>query len=160
MITDIFELRPRYGEVDQMGYVYHANYLTYCHQARNEMLRKMGIDEINLDRNNIILPVISFEINYKKPAHYDELITIKTTIRELPKVRFSFEFEIRNQEKTLLTEAKSTVVFVNSQSRLPMSIPPFIENILNNTFKSDMLYEEELLTPDAVHERIDNEQLI
>ncbi len=160
MITDMFELRPRYGEVDQMGYVYHANYLTYCHQARNEMLRKMGIDEINLDRNNIILPVISFEINYKKPAHYDELITIKTTIRELPKVRFSFEFEIRNQEKTLLTEAKSTVVFVNSQSRLPMSIPPFIENILNNTFKSDMLYEEELLAPDAVHIRIDNEQLI
>ncbi|WP_166967425.1 acyl-CoA thioesterase [Yeosuana marina] len=138
MITDIFELRPRYGEVDQMGYVYHANYLTYCHQARNELLRKMNIDEINLEKNNIILPVISFEINYKKPAHYDELITIKTTIREQPKVRFSFEFEIRNQEKMLLSEAKSTVVFADSESRLPMSTPHFIEDILKDKFKSDI----------------------
>ncbi len=80
MITDMFELRPRYGEVDQMGYVYHANYVTYCHQARNELLRKLGIDEIKLEKKHIILPVISFEIIYKKPAYYDEHITIKTTM--------------------------------------------------------------------------------
>ena len=82
MISDKLQLRPRYGEVDQMGYVYHANYVTYCHQARNELLRKIGIDEIILENKQIILPVISFEINYKKPAHFDELITIKTIIKE------------------------------------------------------------------------------
>lgn len=138
MITDIFELRPRYGEVDQMGYVYHANYVTYCHQARNELLRKLGVDEIKLENSHIILPVISFEINYKKPAHYDELITIKTTIRKVPKVRFSFEFEIKNEQNTLLSIAKSTVVFADSQSRLPKNIPDFIENILKSKFKSDI----------------------
>ncbi len=134
----MFELRPRYGEVDQMGYVYHANYVTYCHQARNELLRKLGIDEIKLEKKHIILPVISFEIIYKKPAYYDEHITIKTTIREVPKVRLSFEFEIKNKQNTLLGKAKSTVVFVDSQSRLPKSIPDFIENIFKTKFKSDI----------------------
>ncbi|MCL5130322.1 MULTISPECIES: thioesterase family protein [unclassified Algibacter] len=135
MITDVFELRPRYGEVDQMGYVYHANYVTYCHQARNELLRKLGLDEIILENNNIILPVISFEINYKKPAHYDELITIKTIIKEMPKVRFCLEFEIKNEENILLSKAKTAVVFVDSESRLPKSIPSFIESILEAKFE-------------------------
>ncbi len=136
MITDIFELRPHYGEVDQMGYVYHANYVTYCHQARNELLRKLDIDEIRLKKKQIILPVISFEIIYRKPAYYDEIITIKTTIREAPKVRLTFEFEIKNEQNILLSKAKSTVVFVDSQSRLPKSVPDFIENILKTKFKS------------------------
>ncbi|GAL90491.1 acyl-CoA thioesterase [Jejuia pallidilutea] len=136
MITDVFKLRPRYGEVDQMGYVYHANYVSYCHQARNELLRKLGLDEITLDDNNVILPVISFDIIYKKPAHYDELITIKTTIKELPKVRFNFEFEIRNEQNTLLSKAKSTVVFANSKSRLPVSTPSFVAHKLIREFEN------------------------
>lgn len=139
MITDVFELRPRYGEVDQMGYVYHANYVTYCHQARNELLRKIGLDEITLDDNDVMLPVISFNINYKKPAHYDELITIKTTIKELPKVRFNFEFEIKNAQNTLLSKAKSTVVFANSKSRLPMITPDFVEDVLKPKFENAII---------------------
>jgi acyl-CoA thioester hydrolase len=137
MITDLFKLRTRYGEVDKMGYVYHVNYVTYCHQARNELLRKLGLDEIQLEKEQLILPVISFDIKYKKPAHFDDLITIKTTIKEMPKVRFSFEFEIRNEQNILLNTATSTVVFVDSESRLPMSIPSFIENILKTKFKSE-----------------------
>jgi len=134
MITDVLELRPRYGEVDQMGYVYHANYVSYCHQARNELMRKLGVDEIILEQNKIILPVISFEINYKKPAHFDELITVKTIIREMPKVRFNFEFEIRNEQNLLLIKAKSTVVFVDRESRLPKKVPEFIQKIFKNKF--------------------------
>jgi acyl-CoA thioester hydrolase len=137
MITDLFKLRTRYGEVDKMGYVYHVNYVTYCHQARNELLRKLGLDEIILEDKQVILPVISFDIKYKKPAHFDDLISIKTTIKEMPKVRFSFEFEIRNEHDVLLNTAKSTVVFVDSKSRLPIMIPSFIENILKTKFKSE-----------------------
>ena len=136
MITDVFELRPRYGEVDKMGYVYHANYVTYCHQARNELLRKIGLDEVNLEKNHIMLPVISFDIKYKKPAHYDERIIIKTTIKKMPKVRFSLEFEIKNEQNILLGEAKSTVVFVDSQSRSPKNVPRFIEKILETNFEN------------------------
>ncbi|MEO9571634.1 MAG: thioesterase family protein [Polaribacter sp.] len=135
MITDKIQLRPRYGEVDKMGYVYHANYVTYCHHARNELLRKLGLDEIILEKNQIILPVISFDIKYKKAAHFDELITIKTIIKEKPKVRFHFEFEIKNEQNLLLSKAKSTVVFADYKSRLPKSIPGFIENILESKIK-------------------------
>ncbi|RED44024.1 acyl-CoA thioester hydrolase [Winogradskyella eximia] len=139
MITDLFQFRPAYGDVDQMGYVYHANYLKYCHQARNELLRKLDLDEAILEKNNIILPVISFNINYKKPAYFDEVITIKTTIKEMPKIRFNFEFEIRNEQNIFLSKAKSTIVFANSQSRLPKNIPGFIEQILKPKFKTNMV---------------------
>ena len=130
MITNLFQLRPRYGEVDKMGYVYHANYVVYCHQARNELLRKLGLDEVKLEENQIMLPVVSFDIKYRKPAHFDELITIKTIIKEMPKVRFSFDFEITNEQKELLSKAKSDVVFVDFLSRLPKRIPSFIEKKL------------------------------
>ncbi|QXP64046.1 thioesterase family protein [Polaribacter sp. HaHaR_3_91] len=130
MITNLFQLRPRYGEVDKMGYVYHANYVVYCHQARNELLRKLGLDEVKLEKNQIMLPVVSFDIKYRKPAHFDELITIKTIIKEMPKVRFSFDFEITNEQKELLSKAKSDVVFVDFLSRLPKRIPSFIEKKL------------------------------
>lgn len=68
MIKDEIQIRPRYGEVDQMGYVYHANYVSYCHQARTELLRKLGVHDRVLEEKNVMLPVISFEIKYKKPA--------------------------------------------------------------------------------------------
>ena len=126
MIEDKLQIRPRYGEVDQMGYVYHANYVGYCHQARTELMRKIGIQDSFLEENKVMLPVISFEILYKKPAHYDELLTIKTLVNEIPEVRFNFEFEIRNEKGEIISTAKSTVVFVESISRLPMNIPDFV----------------------------------
>jgi acyl-CoA thioester hydrolase len=132
MITDEIQLRPRYGEVDQMGYVYHANYVSYCHQARTELLRKIGIHDSLLEENNVMLPVILFEINYKKPAHYDELLTIRTTIKDMPEVRFNFEFEVWNEEGILLTTATSTVVFVDSKNRFPMGAPFFVEKALES----------------------------
>ena len=127
MIADEIQIRPRYGEVDQMGYVYHANYVSYCHHARNEFLRKHGISESSLEGMNIILPVISFEIKYKKPAFYDELLTIKTKIHDIPNVRLNFDFEIWNGNNILITTAKTTIVFMNKKSRNPIPIPEFIK---------------------------------
>ncbi len=132
MIKDTIQLRPRYDEVDQMGYVYHANYMRYYHQARTEFLRKYGINDSILEDNNIMLPVISFEIKYKKPAHYDELISIKTTLKKLPRTRFCFEYEITNEQGTVLNTAKSEVVFVDSKSRLPIRVPSIVSNALKH----------------------------
>lgn len=134
MIQGEFKLRPRYGEVDSMGYVYHANYVTYCHQARTELLRSMDINDSILEENNVMLPVISFDIQYLKPAHYDELLTIYTTISEMPLVKFGFDFEIRNEQQVTIARASSTVVFVNSQSRFPMGVPEFVEEPLKKRF--------------------------
>ncbi len=131
MIRDKKVLRPRYGEVDKMGYVYHANYMIYCHQARTELLRNYGINDNVLEENNIMLPVISFEINYFKPAHYDELLTINTVIKEMPLTRFMFEFDISSSNGNKICSAKSTVVFVHKDSRKPVRVPEWIINALN-----------------------------
>jgi acyl-CoA thioester hydrolase len=135
MIQDTIQLRPRYGEVDQMGYVYHANYVSYCHQARTELLRKFDLNDKLLEDMQIMLPVISFNIDYKKPAHYDELINITTRVKEMPKTRFHFEFLITNQEGHILSKASSTIVFVDKRSRNPQIVPDFIVKKLQANFE-------------------------
>jgi len=136
MITDKIEIRPRYGEVDQMGYVYHANYVSYCHQARTELLRKFGINDNVLEENEIMLPVIEMNLKYLKPAHYDELLTITTTIKEIPVVRFRFEFEITNEKQEKICRATTTVVFVESQTRKPIKVPDLVGNAFCNSFET------------------------
>jgi acyl-CoA thioester hydrolase len=137
MIQDEMQLRPRYGEVDQMGYVYHANYVSYCHQARTELLRKLDLNDKYLEEMGIMMPVISFNIDYKKPAHYDELIRIKTTIKDLPRTRFYFEFIISNEEGHILSKANSTLVFVDKRSRHPKLVPEFINCKLQSNFNHE-----------------------
>ncbi len=137
MIIDEIQIRPRYGEVDQMGYVYHANYVSYCHYARTELLRKFGINDSVLEENKLMLPVISFEIKYHKPAHYDELLTVKTIVKELPTTRFKFEFEIFNINEKITT-ANSFVAFIDSETRKPLKAPDLVINAL----KSKMLIYE------------------
>lgn len=132
IISDTFVLRPRYSDVDQMGYVYHANYVTFCHQARTELMRKIGIHDKAIEDKGFMMPVISFNIDYKNPGFYDDEIHITTTISELPKVRFCFYFEVRNSEGKLLSKAKSTVVFVKKDTRQPLAVPAFVIDALDN----------------------------
>lgn len=134
MIQSKIDLRPRYGEVDQMGYVYHANYVSYCHQARTELMRDLGIHDRALEENQIMLPVISINLRYLKAAKYDELLTIQTTLREMPKTRAVFEFEIRNEANEKICTAVSEVVFVDSISRKPMKVPEMIRVKLADLF--------------------------
>lgn len=134
MIEDTFTLRPRYHEVDQMGYVYHANHVSYCHQARTELLRKHGISDAELENKGIMMPVISFNIQYKHPAHYDELLTINTKISELPKIKLLFTIEIKNKKGKLVSRANSEVVFVDMVTRKPMMTPKIVLEALTPFF--------------------------
>ena len=139
MIQNTMNLCPRYGEVDQMGYVYHANYVSYCHQARTELMRNLGIHDQVLEENQIMTPVISINLRYLKAARYDELLTIQTTIREMPKIRCHFEFEIRNETNEKICTAVSEIVFVDSISRKPMRVPEIVKNAMINYFKPEVL---------------------
>lgn len=135
MISHEIKLRPRYDEVDQMGYVYHANYVTYCHQARTELMRQLHINDKELETNNIMIPVISFEINYKKPAVYDDIINIKAIVNEVTQVRLSFDFIITNSHNEKISSAKTTIVFVEKDSRKPIRIPSNIIQKLKHKIK-------------------------
>jgi len=130
MITHNTQIRTRYGEVDQMGYVYHANYVSYCHEARTELLRKYGINDRVLEENNIMIPVIKFNIDYKNAAHYDDLLTVKTTLTEIKGPKMSFDFVIIDEEGKTVCKAFSTVAFVTADTRKPLRVPPLVKSAL------------------------------
>ena len=135
MFTDQITLRPRYGEVDRMGYVYHANFVVYCHQARTELMRRLGIEDRKLEEEKILLPVIEMQLTHKKPAYYDDLLTIVTTITKLRETKLYFEFTIQNEQQELVCAAKTTVAFVHAETRKPLRMPQLIKNALSVHFK-------------------------
>ena len=127
------KLRVRYGETDQMGIVYYGNYADYLEQGRTEWLRTLGFSYKFMEANNIHLPVVNLNINYKKPALYDDVITITTTLKEIPTVRIEFYYEIHNQEGQLLITATTTLVFVNSTTNKIRKAPDYLlEKLIEN----------------------------
>ena len=84
------KVRVRYAETDQMGVVYHGNYAQYFEMGRVEWLRNLGISYKWMEDNGVMLPVVSLNINYKKPARYDDLLTIKTILKSQSTVKIEF----------------------------------------------------------------------
>ena len=118
-----FSVRVRYAETDQMGVVYHGNYAQYFEMGRVEWLRNMGVSYKWMEENGIMLPVVSLTINYKKPARYDDLLTVKTVFKRQTSVEIEFDYEIYNEKQELLTTGYSMLVFVDMKTGKP-TIPP------------------------------------
>ena len=119
-------LRVRYGETDQMGVVYHGNYAPYLEQGRTEWLRDLGFSYKWLEKNGIHLPVVHMTINYKRPAHYDDLITVTTTLKSIPTFKIEFLYEIHNQDGQLLVKASTSLVFINSVTKKIRRAPSYL----------------------------------
>jgi acyl-CoA thioester hydrolase len=115
--------RVRYGETDQMGYVYYGDYAEYFEVGRVEALRSPGFPYRRLEEEGVMLPVHDMHVRYHRPARYDDLITVRTTIGSLPGVRIQFRYELRNEADVLLTEASTTLVFVDSAAMRPCRAP-------------------------------------
>ncbi len=130
MIEAETKIEIRYDEVDKMGYVYHGNYAKYYHISRTELMNSIGICDKELEKQNIILPVIEMNVKYRKPVFYGDTITVKTSITKMPTVRLYFTHKVYNQKNELINEANSTLVIVDFESRLPMRIPEEIVNKL------------------------------
>jgi acyl-CoA thioester hydrolase len=121
------EVRVRYSETDQMGVVYHGNYIPYFEIGRVEWLRNKGISYKTMEENGIALPIVSMNINYKKPARYDELLTVHTVFKSQSSVKVEFDCAIYNESNELLTTAQFILVFVLLKTGKPVSPP---DNIL------------------------------
>lgn len=120
------KIRTRYSEVDRMGYVYYGNYATYFEVGRVEAMRVLGISYAELEDQGIMMPVIRYEIDYKKPAFYDEELTITTRVRKVPRSRIQFEYETHNSKGELLNSAMTELVFVDSDTMKPQRAPQVI----------------------------------
>ena len=121
-----FQVRVRYAETDQMAVVYHGNYAQYFEMGRVEWLRNMGVSYKWMEENGVMLPVVSLSMNYKKPARYDDLLTVKTILKSQTSVKIEFDYEIYNEEKELLTTGYSMLVFVDIKTGRPMLPPDYV----------------------------------
>lgn len=123
-------LRVRYGETDRMGYCYYGNYAEFYEVGRVEALRGLGMSYRELEDSGILLPVYTYSIKYHKPAFYDDLLTIKTIIRELPNTRIRFEYLCYNEKGELLNEGETTLVFIKADTKRPCAAPEhFLESL-------------------------------
>ena len=118
-----YVLRTRYAETDQMGVVYYGNYPQYLELGRVEWLRSIGFTYKAMEEEGIMMPVVSLQIQYKKPALYDELITIRTKLKELPSTTIEFDYEILNEKGELLSTANTVLVFVDAKTFRPVRCP-------------------------------------
>ena len=123
MRTHELEIRVRYGETDQMSYVYYGNYATYFEMGRVEWLRNIGTSYKEMENNGIMLPVLNLNINYLKPAKYDDLLKLKTTLKKIPSVKIEFDFEIFNQNNELLITGYTSLVFIDMKRNRPTRCP-------------------------------------
>ncbi|MFT4981852.1 MAG: acyl-CoA thioester hydrolase [Bacteroidia bacterium] len=129
-------VRTRYSEVDRMGYVYYGNYATYFEVGRVEAMRVLGINYAELEESGIMMPVIRYEIKYKKPAFYDEELTIVTRVKQVPRSRILFEYETWNAKGEMLNSALTELVFVDSKTMKPQRAPQVIVDAANKYLKS------------------------
>ena len=116
-------LRVRYSETDRMGYCYYGNYAHFFEVARVEALRNLGFTYKKMENEGILLPVIEYNIKYLKPAYYDDLLTICTSIKNLPSARIKFDYETYNENKEKLNFATTSLVFVNKITGKPLKSP-------------------------------------
>jgi len=128
-------LRVRYGETDQMGYLYYGYYATYYEVARVESLRQLGLTYKEIEAGGVMMPVLENKSKYLAPARYDELLKIVTYIPERPGIRIRFEYEIFNEENKLIHQGETLLVFVNKKTNRPCKPPIELEKILDNFFK-------------------------
>ena len=126
MIFNETEIRVRYGETDQMGVVYHANYAVYFEVGRTEWLRQFGLSYSRMEAEGIMLPVISLNINYKNSARYDDVLKVKTTLKKMPTASIEFEYELVNQKGDLLATGQTTLAFINLERNRPTRCPKYL----------------------------------
>ena len=135
MIQSTISFRVRYAETDQMGYVYYGNYAAYYEMGRVELLRTLGTSYREMEESGVMLPVRDLSIRYKRPAVYDEELSLTTTMKEMPDKRIHFAYELKNQADDLLNTAETTLVFVDKQTNRIVSVPPFVEKLMQPYFQ-------------------------
>jgi len=131
MVEATTQIRVRYGETDQMGYVYYGNYAQYFEVARVEFLRSKGVSYKKLEEEGIMLPVLKLEVTYHKPAKYDDLLTIKTVVKKKPSITVDFHFKIFNEQNELLTTGFTSLVFIDMKRNKPRRPPKIILDLFD-----------------------------
>lgn len=125
-------MRVWYRDTDQMGIVHHSNYLGYYEAARSDMLRALGMSFAEVEKRGIMMPVLEVRSRYLRPARYDELLTVRITLREMPAARITFDYEIFNERAELLNTGTTVLGFIHSDTRRPCRCPEWFLDLLRS----------------------------
>jgi acyl-CoA thioester hydrolase len=140
MYEHITTLRVRYAETDQMNIVYYGNYAQFFEVGRAECIRDLGFSYKNMEELGVHMPVVALQVKFLRPARYDDLITIKTMLRELPeKYEITFHHEVYNERKKLLTTGQVTLMFIDSVANKRIRMPEFLREKLVPFFPNQIL---------------------
>lgn len=131
------KVRVRYAETDQMAYVYYGNYATYYEVARVEAFRFLGFPYKSLEDNGMMMPVFEMKTRYIQPAKYDDLLTLKVSIKSLPSARIIFDYEIYNEKEVLLNIGQTTLVFVDMKTQKLKRCPSGLLDLLKVYFEKN-----------------------
>lgn len=123
-------VRVRYGETDQMGYVYYGYYATYYEVARVEAFRKLGVSYREIEAMGIIMPVLENHSKFLTAGKYDELLTIVTTIQEKPTAKIAFHYDIFNEANQLIHQGHTVLAFVDQKTGRPCRPPQAMVEVL------------------------------
>lgn len=137
MLSQEVSIRVRYAETDQMGYVYYGNYATYYEVARVECLRNLGFSYKIMEEQGIMMPVVENSSKYIRPAKYDDLLTIKIFVKEMPSKRITFEYEIYNEREKLINLGITILAFVDMKNGRACNAPESIIALLKPFFNGE-----------------------
>ncbi len=132
MITSRTQVTVRYAETDMMGIVYHANYLPWFEIGRTTLLKEQGLSYRKLEESGYQLPILEISAQYRRPAVYDDTLTIITTISEKPSLRIKISYEVRRGDELLAT-GQSQNAFVDKQG-MPTRPPEIFVSKMNELF--------------------------
>jgi acyl-CoA thioester hydrolase len=135
MYSATTHIRVRYGETDQMGYLYYGYYALYYEVGRAESIRELGFTYRQLEEMGIMMPVVELNSQYFRPALYDDLITVKTILKQLPDgPKIQFHSELYNEQEQLLNKGVTTLVFYDSNEKKKVNMPQLLLDRLEPFF--------------------------
>lgn len=136
MFSSETKIRVRYAETDQMGVVYHSNYFPYFESARAEAIRQLGMTYADMEKTGIIMPVVDVHVRFLRPALYDDLLTIKTMLKELPvHHKIEFHHEVFNEKDELLCSGKIILYFMEKEGMKRTTMPESLKEKLEQYFQ-------------------------
>jgi len=135
MFKTTTQLRVRYAETDQMGYVYYGNYAAYYEVGRVEAMRNIGFSYRKMEQEGIMMPALENYSRYYKPGRYDELLTIEVEVREMPGVKIRFDCTILNEAGEVINEGYTLLTFVKTDTHKPCRPPKDLLDLMRPYFE-------------------------
>ena len=124
-----------YHHTDQMGIVHHSNYVKFFEVARTEWLRSAGLTYAEMERRGVMMPIVEVNVKYRQPAYYDELITVKAIVEDMPMARMVFKYEIRGEDGRDIASGSTTLGFIDKETRRPQRAPKWLMEVLERVFQ-------------------------